>query len=181
MPTIVYTAYSPFVLNAIVQASDNMMTKQMIMQNFMLPTAGDERYMTLPAAWRVLQSMLTGVDSPDNEFFTETFDGQHYLHGWSHLGAAWISAEQVVYIADALGQVDFPCRLQLFHEYQSKISRGLSSAAMARHDDIFSDTHEFNGISEEKRQIELKMCFQQLCDFYRASAVRGDGLIVEFV
>lgn len=184
MAAIIYTAYSPFTLDAIVQAMENEIGKDVLTDCFALPQAGDERYMALPAAWRVLQSMLTGVDSDDNEYLTECFDGQNYLDGWSDRGAAWIDAEHVARIAQALQKVDFTERLRLFNEYQHKISSSISQEAIDKFDQNcgskFADCNEFNNMHSEKRQNDLLSCFQQLSAFYQAAAARGDGLIVEF-
>ncbi|SSY80246.1 DUF1877 family protein [Alysiella crassa] len=184
MAAIIYTAYSPFTLDAIVQAMENQIGKQILINSFTLPQEGDERYMALPSAWRVLQSMLTGVDNDDNEYLTECFDGQNYLDGWSDKGAAWIDAEHVAHIAESLQNIDFKERLRLFNEYQHKISSSLSQEAIDKFDQNcgskFADCNEFNNMHSEKRQAELHTCFQQLSAFYQAAAARGDGLIVEF-
>lgn len=184
MAVIIYTAYTPFGLDAIVQAMENHIGKQILTDNFTLPQEGDERYMTLPTMWRVLQSVLTGVDNADNQYLTECFDGQNYLDGWSNMGAAWIDAEHVAHIAKALQNIDFAERLRLFNEYQHKISASLSQEAInhfdKNHGTKFNDCNEFNNMTNEKRQAELYNCFQKLSAFYQAAAARGDGLIVEF-
>lgn len=181
MAEIIYTAYTPSTLASIVQALENNISKQTLQDTLSFPSENDERYLALPPAWRVLQSVFTGVDSPDNECLTESIDGQNYLDGWCEMGAAWIDAQRVAEIADALEKVDFPERLRQFQSYQKGVADSISAETMKKHGcGDFADCQEFKGISSEKRQADLLACFQQLCAFYRACANRGDGLIVEF-
>lgn len=182
--SIIYTAYTPVSLNAIVQAMEKNIGKQILSDSLTLPQEGDERYMALPPSWRVLQSMLTGVDSPDNEFLTESFDGQHYLDGWCEMGAAWIEPSHVAHIANALQQINFAHSLQQFNQQQTKIANSISAESVKKFEadcgKRFSGCKEFNNMNDEKRQADLLFSFNQLCEFYRAAAQRGDGVIVEF-
>ena len=188
MSSIIYTAYSPFGLDAIIHALGNNVDRQTLDTVFTLPKDGDERYMTLPSMWRVLQSVLTGVDSPDNDCLTECIDGQNYLDGWCKKGAAWIEPERVAQIANALASVDFAERLHIFNAYQNKVAQSLykvaqslSLEAIKKYNNVqFDGCDEFDNVQSEKRQVALTACFKQLCDFYRHAAERGDGMIVEF-
>ena len=181
MSSIIYTAYSPFGLDAIIHALGNNVDRQTLDTVFTLPKDGDERYMTLPSMWRVLQSVLTSVDSPDNDCLTECIDGQNYLDGWCKKGAAWIEPERVAQIANALASVDFAERLHIFNAYQNKVAQSLSLEAIKKYNNVqFDGCDEFDNVQSEKRQVALTACFKQLCDFYRHAAERGDGMIVEF-